>query len=237
MADTKSKARYAVTVLRPLCGSGGIVPAIWRAGMIERASLDTSKRGGFLASLSSILACLYRPATTREIRSWSFGQVKARRKPGATDWQEQVGTLDDQRIFGPLQELACACGKYEGKRYSGMICDHCGVKVTSLSVRRERFGHFELDGPAQHPLGDVSQLINAFPVVPAVFFCSPSGARLAECYEVIAEQRATGAFDPQALDKLVEILLPVVQIAHDWRLNESVLLARGLALELREPVP
>jgi hypothetical protein len=188
-----------------------------------------------LVPLPSTLASGYRPATTREIRSWSFGQVTARRRTAAVTWRDQLGTLDDQRIFGPLQEFACACGKYKGSTYKGMICDICGVKVTTPAVRRERFGHIEFACAAQHPLADTTHQIDAFPVLPAAFLCSISGRKLADTYESLVESAAHGALTPPDLAALVEILLPVVQIAHEWSLTESALLARGLALESREP--
>src|SRR5262249_39107896 len=88
-----------------------------------------------MTSLPPFLAARYRFATTHEIRSWSFGVVRSRRTPDTTDWREQRGTLDDRQIFGPLREFECACGKYRGQEYRGMICDRCGVKITSPAVR------------------------------------------------------------------------------------------------------
>jgi DNA-directed RNA polymerase subunit beta' len=63
------------------------------------------------------------------VRSWSFGALQSPREPGAQGWQQRRGTLDDQRILGPLRDFECACGKYQGPRYRGMICDRCGVKL------------------------------------------------------------------------------------------------------------
>jgi len=187
-----------------------------------------------LVVLPSTLASRYRPATTREIRSWSFGQVTARRQANAATWQEQLGTLDDQRIFGPLQVFACACDKYRGNQYKGMICDICGVKVTTPAVRCERFGHIEFANAVHHPLGDSTHQVQAFPVLPAAFLSSISGAKLAHSYETLADAAAREATEQIELVALVEILLPVVQVAHEWNLTESTLLARGLALEFRE---
>src|SRR5262245_10581692 len=90
------------------------------------------------------LAAMYRPATDREVHSWSFGAVKAPRNPGAGSYQGRRRTLDDQAIFGPVREFHCACGKYQGDRYRGMICDLCGVKMTIPEERRRRFGHIDL---------------------------------------------------------------------------------------------
>jgi len=118
--------------------------------------------------LPTAMAHLYCPATNRDIRSWSFGLVNAQRESGATDWEKQKGTLDDQRIFGPLRDLECACGKYKGPRCQGMICDRCGVKVTTPDVREKRFGHIELPEEIRHPWTDEGKLAT-FPVLPAVF--------------------------------------------------------------------
>ena len=58
--------------------------------------------------------------------------------------------LFDERIFGPTKDYACACGKYKGVRYKGIVCDRCGVEVTTSHVRRERMGHIELAAPVTH---------------------------------------------------------------------------------------
>jgi len=187
-----------------------------------------------MTSLPLFLAVRYRFATTHEVRSWSFGVVHSRRAPDATDWREQRGTLDDQRIFGPLREFECACGKYRGQEYRAMICDRCGVKVTLPAVRRERFGHIELGIELRHPLGAEPDHLAAFPVMPAVYIASAAGERLAERYEALAEGAAAGAVDQAALGEVAEVLLPAVEFTHAWRLVEAPLLARGLALVLRE---
>lgn len=58
--------------------------------------------------------------------------------------------LFDERIFGPTKDWKCACGKYKGIRYRGIVCDRCGVEVTRAKVRRERMGHIELAAPVTH---------------------------------------------------------------------------------------
>src|SRR5262245_20800945 len=119
--------------------------------------------------LPDALVSAYRPATSREIRSWSFGVVKASRSCNAADWPDQRGTLDDQAVFGPTTSDKCACGKYDGPGHRRMICDRCGVKVTSTGVRRERFGHIELGPEFRHPFGEDGDTLAAFPVLPATF--------------------------------------------------------------------
>src|SRR5438552_1995581 len=123
-----------------------------------------------MPELPSTLAWRYRLATDQDIRSWSFGVVKASRSGDAGEWHTQRGTLDDQAIFGPLRDYHCACGKYAGQKYNGMICDLCGVKVTQISQRRRRFGHVDLPVSVAHPLGNEHARLTVFPVLPAAFF-------------------------------------------------------------------
>src|SRR6202040_1471260 len=76
-------------------------------------------------------------ASPHDIRSWSFGEVK---KPETINY----------RTYRPEKDWECACGKYRGMKYKGMICDRCGVKVTHSRVRRKRMGHIELAAPVVH---------------------------------------------------------------------------------------
>jgi hypothetical protein len=204
--------------------------------------------------LPSSLAAVYRPATDREVCSWSFGAVKAPRPACAASWQAQRGTLEDQAIFGTLRDFHCGCGKYEGERYRGMICDRCGVKVTTREARRQRFGHINLPVAIPHPLAEGGERLSAVPVLPAAFWQAPGGSRLAEAYDELArvavsgvcKALATGSADLPAWvaeragevlaaesARLFHVLLPVATVAHEWDLAEGQTLARGLALERR----
>jgi hypothetical protein len=122
--------------------------------------------------------------------------------------------------------------------YRGRICDRCGVKVTTRQERRRRFGHIDLPAPVAHPLGDGAELIGAVPVLPAAFREAPAGGGLARAYEGLVEAvaGATPAELGAALRCLVDELLPAVTLAHDWGLEESAVLARGLVLATREEV-
>ena len=85
-----------------------------------------------------------------EIRSWSYGEVK---KPETINYRTHKPEKDGlfcAKIFGPIKDYECLCGKYRGKRYEGTICDKCGVEVTKSYVRRQRFGHIELAAPVTH---------------------------------------------------------------------------------------
>jgi hypothetical protein len=168
------------------------------------------------------------------VRSWSFGELQSPRDSRAQGWQQERGTLDDQRIFGPLRDFECACGKYHGTQYQGMICDRCGVKLTSREARRKRFGHIELPSPVRHPLGEAAHLLCAVPVLPASFIESGAGQRLALVYEdLVGPVAAVPEGAAQALERLAELLVPIVTVAHEWTLPEAATLARGLALEDR----
>jgi len=89
-------------------------------------------------------------ASPEKIREWSYGEVtKAETINYRTQKPERDG-LFCERIFGPRKDYECACGKYKRVRYKGVVCDKCGVEVTSSSVRRERMGHIELATPISH---------------------------------------------------------------------------------------
>jgi hypothetical protein len=89
-------------------------------------------------------------ATAQDIRSWSFGEVKKPETINYRTYRPEKDGLFCERIFGPEKDLECACGKYSGVKYKGMICDRCGVKVTDSRVRRKRMGHIELASPVVH---------------------------------------------------------------------------------------
>jgi len=89
-------------------------------------------------------------ASPEEILSWSHGEVK---KPETINYRTLKPERDGlfcAKIFGPINDYECLCGKYKKMRYKGIVCEKCGVKVTSSKVRRERFGHIELVTPVAH---------------------------------------------------------------------------------------
>jgi DNA-directed RNA polymerase subunit beta' len=84
------------------------------------------------------------------IRSWSFGEVK---RPDTVNYRTikpENGGLFCSRIFGPVRDYECLCGKYKRMKYRGIVCEKCGVEVTSSKVRRERMGHIELATSVVH---------------------------------------------------------------------------------------
>ena len=89
-------------------------------------------------------------ASPNDIRSWSFGEVKKPETINYRTYRPERDGLFCERIFGPERDYECACGKYKGTKYKGIICDRCGVKVTHSRVRRKRMGHINLAAPIVH---------------------------------------------------------------------------------------
>ena len=89
-------------------------------------------------------------ASPEKIRSWSHGEVK---KPETINYRTLKPEKDGlfcERIFGPMKDWECHCGKYKRFRYKGKVCERCGVEITKAKVRRERMGHIELAAPVSH---------------------------------------------------------------------------------------
>ncbi|MEZ6141355.1 MAG: DNA-directed RNA polymerase subunit beta' [Zavarzinella sp.] len=89
-------------------------------------------------------------ASTHDIRSWSFGEVKRPETINYRTYRPEKEGLFCEKIFGPEKDWECTCGKYRGMKYKGMVCEKCGVKVTHSRVRRKRMGHIELAAPVVH---------------------------------------------------------------------------------------
>ena len=89
-------------------------------------------------------------ATSDQMRSWSFGEVKKPETINYRTLKPEKDGLFDERIFGPTKDWECSCGRYKRIRYRGIVCERCGVEVTRREVRRERMGHIELAAPVTH---------------------------------------------------------------------------------------
>jgi len=89
-------------------------------------------------------------ASPDEIRSWSKGEVKNPETINYRTFKPEKGGLFCERIFGPVKDWECSCGKYKRIKHRGVVCDRCGVEVTLARVRRERMGHIELAVPVCH---------------------------------------------------------------------------------------
>jgi len=89
-------------------------------------------------------------ASPESIRSWSKGEVKNPETINYRTFKPEKGGLFCERIFGPVKDWECSCGKYKRIKHKGVVCDRCGVEVTLARVRRERMGHIELAVPVSH---------------------------------------------------------------------------------------
>ena len=91
-----------------------------------------------------------RLASPEDILKWSKGEVTKPETINYRTFRAEKDGLFDERIFGPTKDFECYCGKYKRIRYKGIICDRCGVEVTTSAVRRERMGHIKLATPISH---------------------------------------------------------------------------------------
>jgi len=91
-----------------------------------------------------------RIASPQVIRSWSSGEVKKAETLNYRTLRPEKDGLFCERIFGPVKDWECNCGKFKGIKFKGMKCDRCGVEITHSSVRRRRMGHIELASPCTH---------------------------------------------------------------------------------------
>ncbi len=89
-------------------------------------------------------------ASPEIIRSWSYGEVKKPETINYRTFKPERDGLFCSRIFGPIKDYECLCGKYKRLKYKNIICEKCGVKVTKTKIRRERMGHIELATPVAH---------------------------------------------------------------------------------------
>lgn len=89
-------------------------------------------------------------ASPEAIRSWSWGEVKRAETINYRTQKPERDGLFCERIFGPVKDYECSCGRYKGLRHRNLVCDKCGVEVTKSDVRRERMGHIELAVPVAH---------------------------------------------------------------------------------------
>ena len=124
-------------VSNPLAG------ALGRVSLARVEDRDQRKK----ASFNSIRIRLASPEV---IRSWSHGEVTKPETINYRSFKPEKDGLFCEKIFGPVKDWECNCGKYKRIRYRGVICDRCGVEVTQAKVRRERLGHIELAVPVSH---------------------------------------------------------------------------------------
>src|SRR4051812_17408527 len=89
-------------------------------------------------------------ASPEKIRSWSFGEVKKPETINYRTFKPERDGLFCGKIFGPVRDFECICGKYKRKKHRGTVCEKCGVEVIESKVRRERLGHINLACPVAH---------------------------------------------------------------------------------------
>ena len=109
--------------------------------------LNLLKSQGHTADFDRIRIGLASPT---QIRSWSFGEVKKPETINYRTFKPERDGLFCARIFGPVKDYECLCGKYKRLKHRGVVCEKCGVEVTQTKVRRERMGHIELASPVCH---------------------------------------------------------------------------------------
>src|SRR5574341_2257251 len=89
-------------------------------------------------------------ASPDKIREWSHGEVKKSETINYRTFKPERDGLFCAKIFGPIKDYECLCGKYKRLKHRGVVCEKCGVEVTQAKVRRERMGHIELASPTAH---------------------------------------------------------------------------------------
>ena len=89
-------------------------------------------------------------ASPDTIKSWSFGEIKKPETINYRTFRPEKDGLFCARIFGPVKDYECLCGKYKRMKFRGIVCEKCGVEVTKSKVRRERMGHIPLAAPVAH---------------------------------------------------------------------------------------
>ena len=109
--------------------------------------VDLLKTQGGTIDYNSIKAGL---ASPQQIRSWSYGEVKKPETINYRTFKPERDGLFCAKIFGPVKDYECICGKYKRMKHRGVVCEKCGVEVTLSKVRRDRMGHIELAAPVAH---------------------------------------------------------------------------------------
>jgi len=172
--------------------------------------------------------------TPKEILGWSKGEVKKAETMDYRSGEPERGGLFCQRIFGPIRDWECACGKHQWPKDKGKICDRCGVEIVESRVRRERFGHIKLAQPVIHPFCP-SVILEYLPVIPPdwrpmvrIENGQWASSDLNEAYQRIINRN-------NRLEHLYSVRAPMVMIQNEHRLLEKAIdsLFRGWTTERR----
>jgi len=142
--------------------SGGVEKALtsellnpeekWKLKKQQKVTVKMDPLNDF-KNLRDLTSLNIKLASPEEIRKWSRGEVTKPETINYRTLKPEKDGLFDERIFGPVKDWECACGKYKRIRYKGVICDKCGVEVTQSRVRRERMGHISLASPVAQLFG------------------------------------------------------------------------------------
>ncbi len=182
-------------------------------------------------------------ASPEKIRSWSFGEVKKPETINYRTFKPERDGLFCAKIFGPVKDYECLCGKYKRLKHRGVICEKCGVEVTSSKVRRERMGHIELASPVAHiwflkslpsrmglildmTLRDIERVLyfEAYVIVDAGMTPLERGTLLSEDAYLEAIEQYGDEFDARMGAEAVRDLLKAIDLE-----GEAVKLREGLA--------
>lgn len=154
-------------------------------------------------------------ASPEKIRSWSFGEVKKPETINYRTFKPERDGLFCARIFGPIKDYECLCGKYKRMKFRGVICEKCGVEVTLSKVRRDRMGHIELASPVAHiwftkslpsrvgllldmPLKDVDKILYF-----ESYVVTDPGMTMFRTFQLITEDELIRAQDEYGVDAFV----------------------------------
>ncbi len=113
-----------------------------------KASIEDLFKSGKQQATEEFDAIKIALASPDMIRSWSYGEVKKPETINYRTFKPERDGLFCAKIFGPIKDYECLCGKYKRLKHRGVICEKCGVEVTLSKVRRERMGHIELASPS-----------------------------------------------------------------------------------------
>ncbi|MFD0966561.1 DNA-directed RNA polymerase subunit beta' [Seminibacterium arietis] len=168
------------------------------------------------------------------IRSWSYGEVKKPETINYRTFKPERDGLFCARIFGPVKDYECLCGKYKRLKHRGVICEKCGVEVTQAKVRRERMGHIELASPVAHiwflkslpsrigllldmPLRDIERVLyfESYIVIEPGMTDLEKGQLLTEEQYIDAEDRWADEFDAKMGAEAIQALLRDMDLQHE----------------------
>jgi hypothetical protein len=180
----------------------------------------------------------YQAATSDDIRLWSSGSVKRRLRPfeNRHDWHDVAGTIWDERIFGPVSDWRCPCGRFDGSENARVVCPICGVRIAASVSRKIRMAHINLPVKIPHPFVADAERIDAIPIVPAYYWQTVAGEPLAKAYEEVVHQSLTTPSVEDLVGAYGVVIAHVEALfehAPESDPDERERLARGLAMKLR----